>query len=202
MSDETRLEHLLALAGDEAVNPNERLNTLRAIGTLIFERWNAGRESTKSLDDLFALAAAEKRQHWEERSAAKDWTSSKEEPALRALGEHLLRTDRISCLKLIVNTRLVTWEQENAARRAAQQDELRRQAEQVKRAAATTAKPWQISPRVWGAISMKPVKVGETVLIQSRKNGEWFGDVTELITLAPPGRATTFKYNNKRKQAW
>lgn len=56
----------------------------------------------------------------------------------------------------------------------------------------TTARPYQITRGVWVAIAKRPVKVGETVLIQSRKDGEWFGDVTELIN------PTTFKYNNRR----
>lgn len=124
--------------------------------------------------------------------------------ALNAIGEHLLKADREGILQELGRRKLEQWRhqraiaryhEQEAARAAAQQAAAARQqaAEQARRAAITTARPWQISPRVWGAVAKRPVKVGETVLIQSRKSGEWFGDVTELIN------PTTFKYNNKRK---
>lgn len=121
---------------------------------------------------------------------------------LKAIGEHLLKVDREGIVRELGRRKLEQWRhqraiaryhEQEAARAAAQQAAAARQqaAEQARRAAITTARPWQISPGVWGAATKRPVKVGETVLIQSRKSGEWFGDVTELIS------PTTFKYNRR-----
>lgn len=147
MSDETRLEHLLALA-DRPATDGEGAATLNAIG------------------------------------------------------EHLLKVDRESIVQDLGRRKLEEWRHQRAIARFHEQEATRaaarqaaaarwQAAEQVRRAAITTARPWQISPGVWGASAKRPVKVGETVLIQSRKSGEWFGDVTELIS------PTTFKYSRR-----